>query len=109
MRSIRMSNTVAVMKGLDSQMEEIVLDQPAAALAGKVAVSPAEWLGWCGLALVLVGGVPLFLRMPLWADPIQYDIAARNVLRGGMHYRDVFDVNLPGMVWLHAAIRGLFG
>jgi hypothetical protein len=69
----------------------------------------ATWSGALALLLVLGAGVPLFLRMPLWADPIQYDLAARNVLGGGVHYRDISDVNLPGMVWVHIAIRGLLG
>jgi hypothetical protein len=47
--------------------------------------------------------------MPLWADVTLYDLAARNVLRGGVAYRDVFDTNLPGMVWLHVAARSLVG
>lgn len=38
-----------------------------------------------------------------------YDVAARNILRGGVHYRDVFDTNLPGIVWLMAAIRSAKG
>lgn len=65
--------------------------------------------GWCVLALVLVAAVPLFLRMPLWADATLYDVTARNVLGGGVHYRDVFDTNPPGNVWLVVGIRALFG
>src|SRR5262249_41404773 len=59
-------------------------------------------------ALVLTG-LPLFLCMPLTNDVQLYDQAARNVLRGGTHYREVFDTNLPGIVWLHVAVRGLLG
>ena len=66
-------------------------------------------LGWCIALLVLVGGVPLFLAMPPWTDTTLYDVAARNILRGGVHYRDVFDTNLPGMVWATAAIRTTSG
>ena len=58
--------------------------------------------------LVLLAGVPLFLCMPPWPDITLYDVAARNVLRGGIHYRDVFDTNLPGIVWLMAGIRSSF-
>jgi hypothetical protein len=47
--------------------------------------------------------------MPLWADATLYDLCARNLLQGGVLYRDILDTNLPGMVWLHAAIRTLFG
>ncbi len=53
--------------------------------------------------------MPLFVCMPPWADVTLYDVAARNILRGGVHYRDVFDTNLPGMPWLMAAFRVAFG
>src|SRR5262245_53244621 len=66
-------------------------------------------LGWLALAILLATAVPLYLRLPLFSDLIQYDLSARVVLRGGVHYRDVFDTNLPGMVWVHMAVRSLFG
>jgi hypothetical protein len=69
----------------------------------------SEYLPWMVLGLLLLLGLPLFLCMPLWVDATLYDLAARNVLAGGIHYRDLFDTNLPGMVWLHAAIRSLCG
>jgi hypothetical protein len=59
--------------------------------------------------IALVVGLPLFLRSPLWADLTLYDVAARNLLWGGVHYRDVFDTNLPGFVWIMALIRGALG
>jgi hypothetical protein len=66
-----------------------------------------------GAALILVAflaaGLPPFVRMPLWADVTLYDVAARNVLRGGVHYRDVFDTNPPGIVWAQAGLRTLLG
>ena len=84
-------------------------------------VSPnsGEWTRWRPWRSVLVPtivtvvtlviGVPLFLRMPPWCDVTLYDLAARNILRGGVHYRDVFDTNLPGFVWLLAGVRTVFG
>lgn len=36
-------------------------------------------------------------------------MAARNILRGGVHYRNVFDTNLPGIDWSMAAIRRICG
>jgi hypothetical protein len=69
----------------------------------------AVWLGWGSLLALLVGALPLFLRMPLTPDVYFYDVCARNVLQGGVHYREVFDTNLPGMVWLHMAVRTLLG
>ncbi len=65
--------------------------------------------GWAVAALALAAGVPLFLCMPPWADVTLYDVAARTLLRGGVHYRDVFDTNTPGFVWALAAIRSCCG
>ena len=68
-----------------------------------------EMLGWSSLLAVLVIGVPLFICMPLWVDTTYHDLSARNILRGGVHYRDIFETNLPGMVWLHAIVRPIVG
>lgn len=67
------------------------------------------WFARAVTAVALLAGLPLFLRMPLWCDLTLYDLAARNVLSGGVHYRDVFDTNLPGFVWLLACVRAVFG
>jgi hypothetical protein len=64
---------------------------------------------WTGTALLLAAALPLFLCLPLWADATHYDLCARNLLSGGVLYRDIFDMNLPGMVWLHALVRFLLG
>ena len=66
-------------------------------------------LGWLTLGVILVAGVPLFLCMPFWFDVYHYDGCARTIMRGGVMYRDVFDNNLPGVIWLHAALRTLLG
>lgn len=66
-------------------------------------------LGWCVAVAFLAAGVPLFLRMPLWSDATLYDVAARTVLAGGVHYRDVFDTNPPGFVWLLCGVRAVLG
>ncbi|MCE9531108.1 MAG: hypothetical protein K8T89_08290 [Planctomycetes bacterium] len=66
-------------------------------------------LSWLVLLAILVIGVPIFICMPLWVDTTYHDISARNILWGGVHYRDVFETNLPGMVWLHAIIRPIVG
>ena len=47
--------------------------------------------------------------MPPWNDVTLHDMVARTMLRGGVHYRDVFDTNLPGIDWAMAAVRALFG
>jgi hypothetical protein len=67
------------------------------------------WLPRVAAAVALLTGLPLFLRSPLWCDITLYDLAARNLLSGGMHYRDIFDTNLPGFVWLLTGIRWVFG
>jgi hypothetical protein len=69
------------------------------------------WLlaGIATLTALLVLNLPLFVCMPLAPDVNLYDFCARNVLRGGVHYRDVFENNFPGIVWLHAGIRTLVG
>ena len=58
---------------------------------------------------LLVYGVPLFLRTPVWVDVTYHDLSARNVLSGGVHYREIFETNLPGMVWLHCLVRSVCG
>lgn len=76
---------------------------------GQFVRSWSRVAAWIALALLLVIALPLFVRMPVWIDASLYDLAARNVLHGGVHYRDLFDTNLPGMLWMHLAVRGLFG
>jgi hypothetical protein len=66
-------------------------------------------LGGLVAVLVLAAGVPLFVCMPPWNDVTLHDMAVRSMLRGGVHYRDVFDTNLPGIDWLMAGVRALFG
>lgn len=74
----------------------------------RFALSPLR-IAWIVLVIVLLAGVPIFLRMPVWVDVTYHDISAWNILHGGTHYRDVFETNLPGMVWVHAGLRPLIG
>lgn len=67
------------------------------------------WLAGTVLFAAIVAGVPPFLRMPPWVDLTLYDVAARNLLEGGVHYKDVFDTNLPGFVWVLALVRATLG
>ncbi|MCS6866291.1 MAG: hypothetical protein RMJ56_10735 [Gemmataceae bacterium] len=60
-------------------------------------------------AVLLLIGLPLFLRMPPWCDVTLYQLAARNILHGGIHYQDVFDTNLPGYVWIITGLYAFFG
>ena len=88
-------------------------------MSGSATQNPnasSRWLPWrsatCAwtlTVLALIVGVPLFLRMPPWCDLTLYDVAAQNLLRGGVHYRDVFDTNLPGFVWILTGLRATLG
>lgn len=69
----------------------------------------SEALGWVALAIFLAIGVPIFVCMPLWVDTTYHDLSARNLHWGGVHYRDIFETNLPGMVWVHAVVRRFIG
>jgi hypothetical protein len=75
-----------------------------------------NWMPWRSVRLpqlltllALVIGVPLFLRAPPWCDVTLYQLAARNLVHGGVHYRDLFDTNLPGYVWVVTCVYWLFG
>lgn len=73
---------------------------------------PATLFQAAGVATAVVAlliGVPLFLQAPPWCDLTLYQLAARNVLTGGVLYRDIFDTNLPGFVWALAAVQAVFG
>jgi hypothetical protein len=79
-------------------------------------MSDFRWLPWRSVrfpqvltAFALLIGLPLFLRSPPWCDITLYQLAARNLLHGGVHYRDLFDTNLPGFVWIMTAISAAFG
>lgn len=60
------------------------------------------------VVLVLVQ-LPAFLCMGLDSDISMYDVVARRVMLGDVHYRDLLETNFPGIVWLHMAVRSLFG
>ena len=64
---------------------------------------------WGIVLLILVLNVPAHLRMGLDSDVTLWDLSARTVLGGGTFYRDVFENNLPGMLWLHCAVRTTLG
>jgi len=72
-------------------------------------VNPTARMAYILLALLLISNGPLFLCMPLTNDVAMYDIQARTMLAGGVLYRDVLEPNLPGVVWVQASVRTLFG
>lgn len=65
----------------------------------------AQALGIAGLLLVAVS----YLRWPLWPDHSLYLVMGRYWLGGLQPYRDVFDQNWPGTIWISQAILTLFG
>lgn len=67
------------------------------------------WLAAVILLLILILNVPLFIRMPLATDVVLYDLQAQTVLEGGTLYQDMFETNLPGIVWVHMLVRSLVG
>ncbi len=89
-----------------------LLSLGATAPADSVEPSAQPWLHRGTLALwlaVLVLGVPVFVCMPLTSDVVLYDLQARTVHAGGVAYRDIFETNLPGMIWVHMLVRPLIG
>ncbi len=61
------------------------------------------------LLLLVISQVPLFLQLTLTPDTVLYDLQARLMLEDGVLYRDIVEPNLPGVVWVHAGLRFLFG
>lgn len=72
-------------------------------------LQPSAATAWVVLTLLLVVNVPLFLCMPLTDDTTLYDLQALNLMRGGVMYLDIFEPNLPGVVWMHVGVRSLLG
>src|SRR5258707_12879794 len=66
-------------------------------------------LAWAALLGLLALNLPPFLCMALDSDVTLWDLGAWNVLHGGVFYRDTAENNLPGMLWLHLAVRSAFG
>ncbi len=64
---------------------------------------------WIALIVWLGISVPLFVGMPLNSDTALYDVHARSVLDGAVAYRDIFEPNFPGVLWIHMGIRSAFG
>ena len=80
---------------------------PTPATVGDRSGPWALWAGWGLFALLLLLALPLFLCLPLTPDVLLYDICARNVLQGGVHYRNVCENNMPGVVWFQSCVCGL--
>ncbi|QDT97930.1 hypothetical protein [Gimesia aquarii] len=77
--------------------------QPARQITGLT------WVALIIFFLILILNVPLFIRMPLATDVVLYDLQAQMALNDGVLYKDMFETNLPGIVWLHMLVRSLVG
>ncbi|MCA9008191.1 MAG: hypothetical protein KDB01_00520 [Planctomycetaceae bacterium] len=71
-------------------------------------VLPVRW-SVPALMLLLLISLPIVVCMPITSDTVLYDLQARNVLGGGVMYRDILEPNLPGAVWIHLLIRSIVG
>jgi len=71
--------------------------------------SGVTWVAAVIFMLILILNVPLFIRMPVATDVVLYDLQAQMVLNGGTLYKDMFETNLPGIVWLHMLVRSIVG
>jgi hypothetical protein len=71
--------------------------------------SGLTWVAAVIFMLILILNVPLFIRMPVATDVVLYDLQAQMVLNGGTLYKDMFETNLPGIVWLHMLVRSIVG
>ncbi|QDV50546.1 hypothetical protein [Gimesia fumaroli] len=72
-------------------------------------ITAFTWAAAVIFLLILILNVPLFIRMPLATDVVLYDLQAQMVLNGGTMYQDMFETNLPGIVWVHMLVRSLVG
>ena len=67
------------------------------------------WLSIVLTVLLLIIAVPLFVCSPVTSDTSLFDVQAMTVLKGGILYRDIIEPNLPGVVWIHLALRTVIG
>jgi hypothetical protein len=67
------------------------------------------WITSGTLVGLILLGLPLHARMGTWSDAVFFDLCARDMLRGGTLYRDVFLHGLPGIVFSFAAVRSVLG
>lgn len=77
--------------------------------AGRRRATVTACLAVAGVIALIALHLPAFLCMGLHSDVILWDLCARNVLQGGVHARDAFENNLPGMLWLHLVVRSSLG
>jgi hypothetical protein len=69
----------------------------------------ARLISWGVLLLIFFTQLPVFLQLSLTPDAVLYDLQSQCLLDGGVLYRDIVEPNLPGVVWIHTAVRWLCG
>jgi len=92
--------------GFDAQPQQIAQRVRA---RGDANAALRAFAGMVCLLAILLVSLPILLRCPLWADAITFDCYAQIMQQGGSFYTDAYEVNLPGMAWLHLLVRSLFG
>jgi hypothetical protein len=93
-----------------SAASPLTLPQPETPARSAAAHSwTATAIAWSLLFALLAVNLPAFICMGLDSDILMYDLIARRVLAGDVHYRDLLETNFPGIIWLHMTFRSLFG
>jgi len=69
----------------------------------------AAWMVAATCVILILVELPLTLRRPLTADCTLWDLQWRNFVRGGVPYRDIFETNPPGTLWIHGLARTCLG
>lgn len=67
------------------------------------------WLWVALITVISVVLIPLFVCAPVTSDTSLFDVQALTAMRGGVLYRDIVEPNLPGVVWVHMAVRPVIG
>ncbi len=87
-----------------------MIDQPPSTDAPKGTPTDPFPVGLAVLLLAWLGlAVPIFLRMPLTNDAELFDLHARMLASGKVLYQDILEPNLPGVIWIHTAVRTVAG
>lgn len=68
-----------------------------------------RWVCVAAFLVFAVIAVPMFVCSPVTSDTSLFDVQAMTAMKGGVLYRDVLEPNLPGIVWVHIALRSVIG
>ena len=75
----------------------------------RLALRAVLWLVTIVVAGATVRALFYSLRWPLLEDTPLMHYIALGMLHGAVPYRDVRDMNMPGIYWIHEAVIGAFG